>query len=192
MRRKTTIELSDLLAAPTDALREARRTIDADGVLSRAEWELVAHFAQQGLETLAMNTPNRVSSDALLAVVDAFAAVYDLLQRPDTRRQAYYLGNLPAECRLARPANSDEAPTSNAVRTAVAETRRRVLKSTGLFVPFVAARNLPVLLSEDTLPSAEALHVALRPYWPVLWQLAVHGHDAATGRLLRTQSGDEG
>lgn len=184
MKRKTAIDLSDLLAAPTDALREARRTVDADGVLSRAEWNLVAHFAQQGLETTAMNTPKRVSTDALLAVLDAFAAVYDLWQHPDTRRHAYYLGNLPMECWPARPANPDEAPTSNAVRMAVAETRRRLLESTGLFVPFLTARNLPVLLSEDTLPGAEALHRALRPYWPTLWRLAVHGHETATGRPL--------
>ena len=182
MKRQTSIDMIELLAVPTDVLREARRKASADRVLARAEWKLIAHFAHQGLEALAMTTPNRVSRDALLAVLDAFAAVYDLRQRPDSRHHAYYLGNLPVECRRARPADADEAPTSNAVRMAVAETRRRVLESTGLFVPFLAARNLPVLLSEDTLPSDEALHLALRPYWPVLWQLAVHGHNAETGR----------
>ena len=67
---------------------------------------------------------------------------------------------------------------------AVAETRRRLLESTSRFVPFLAARNLPVLLSEETLPSAEALDAALRPYWPALWRLAVRGHDTATGRSV--------
>ncbi len=181
MRRKTAIDLSELLAAPTKALREAQQKAAADRALSRAEWNLVAHFAQQGLETIAMNTPNSVSRDNLLVVLDAFAAIYDLRVHSDTRRHGYYLGNLPMECRPARPANPEEAPTSNAVRTAVAETRRRQLESTGLFVPFLAARNLPVLLSEDTLPSAEALHGALRPYWPTLWRLAVHGHETSTG-----------
>jgi hypothetical protein len=72
---------------------------------------------------------------------------------------------------------------SKAVRMAVAETRRRLLE-TAPFVPFLSACNLSVLLSEDTLPSAEGLHRALRRYWPVLWRLAVHGHDAATGRSI--------
>lgn len=183
MRRNMTIDLSDLLAAPTDALREARRIVDADGVLSRAEWRLVAHFAQQGLETLAMSAPNRVSTEALLAVLDAFAAAYDLRRCQDTRRHPYYLGNLPAECRPSRPADADDT-TSSAVRMAVAETRRRLLQSTGRLVPFLAARNLPVLLSEETLPSAEALDAALRPYWPALWRLAVQGHDTATGQSV--------
>ena len=184
MRRKTVIDLSELLAAPTEALREARQKAAADRALSRAEWKMVAYFAQQGLETIAMHTPNRVSTDSLLAVLDAVAAVYNLRQHPDTRRHAYYLGNLPVECRPLRSANAEDVPTSTAVRMAVAETRRRLLESTGLFVPYLAARNLPVLLSEDTLPSAETLHRALRPYLPTLWRLAVHGHETATGRPL--------
>lgn len=181
MRRKTA-DLIELLAAPTETLREARRKADADGVLSRAEWNVVAHFAHQGLETIAMTTPNRATTDSLLTVLDAFAAVYDLRTDPDRGRDVYYLGNLPMECRPTRAANADESPTSNAVRAAVAATRRRLLECTVPFLPFLAARNLPVLLSEDALPSAEALHRALRPHWPMLWRLAVHGHANATGR----------
>jgi hypothetical protein len=46
-----------------------------------------------------MTMPNRVSTDSLLAVLDAFAAVYDVRTHPDGRRDGYYLGNLPVECR---------------------------------------------------------------------------------------------
>ena len=69
-----------------------------------------------------MTYPNRLSPDSLIAVLDAFSAVYDVRTVPDTRHDPYYLGNLPPECRSA--AGIDEAPTSTAVRTAVAETRR--------------------------------------------------------------------
>lgn len=62
---------------------------------------MVAHFAQQGLETVPMTGPSRVSTDSLMAVVDAFAAVYDLRTVAITGRDTYYLGNLPVDCHPA-------------------------------------------------------------------------------------------
>jgi hypothetical protein len=172
----------DLLAVPTDALRRVRRKAEAGRVLSRTEWTVVAHFGQHGMETVAMANPNRLSTESLMAVLDAFAAVYDMRQEPDTRQDAYYLGNLPVECRPA--AVTDEAPISEAVRTAVAETRRRLRERAPRCLPWLAARNLRVLLAEDRLPGAAVIHRALRPHWPVLWRLAVHGHNALTGETL--------
>lgn len=174
-------EVRDLLSAPTDALGRIRRKADAGRVLSRAEWMVVAYLAQHAMETVAMTDPTRLSTDSLITVLDAFGAVYDMHTERDLRRDPYYLGNLPVEC---RPALADEAPTSEAVRTAVAETRRRLRQRDPRCFPWLAARNLGVLLAEDLLPRAAVVHRALRPHWPALWRLAVQGHDALTGVAL--------
>lgn len=176
-------EVIDLLADPIDALRRVRRKADAGCVLSRAEWTVVAHFAQHGMETVAMTNPNRLSTESLIAILHAFAVAYDMRQDPDTRYDAYYLGNLPVECRTA--VVTDEAPMPQAVRMAVAETRRRLGERVPRCLPWLAGRNLRVLLAEEPLPVAAVIHHALRPHWPVLWRLAVQGHHALTGEALR-------
>jgi len=173
-------EVVDLLAVPTEALSRIRRKAGTGRTLSRAEWTAIADVAQHWLETAAMTYPNRLSPDLLIAVLDAFSAVYDVRTVPDTRHDPYYLGNLPAECRPA----IDEAPTSAAVRTAVAETRRRLRERVPGCFPWLAGRNLRVLLAEDPLPGAPAIHRALRPHWSGLWRLAVDGHKALTGEVL--------
>ena len=174
-------EVVDLLAIPTEALTRIRRKADTGRTLSRAEWTVVADVAQHGLETIAMTYPNRLSLDSLVAVVDAFSAVYDVRTVPDTRHDPYYLGNLPAEC---RPAAIDKAPTSTAVRTAVAETRRRLRERVPACFPWLAGRNLRVLLAEDPLPGAVAIDRVLRPHWPGLWRFVLEGHEALTGQAL--------
>ena len=173
-------EVVDLLAVPTEALNRIRWKAGTGRTLSRAEWTAVADVAQHGLETVAMTYPNRLSPDSLIAVLDAFSAVYDVRTVPETRHDPYYLGNLPAECRPT----VDDAPTSAAVRTAVAETRRRLRERVPGCFPWLAGRNLRVLLADDPLPGAAAIHRALRPHWPGLWRLVLAGHEALTGEVL--------
>ena len=76
--REDRFEVADLMAKPTEALLEIRRKGEAQHILSRAEWILLAHFVQKGLEAYTERTPNPVSNESLLAVLDAFAAVYEL------------------------------------------------------------------------------------------------------------------
>lgn len=175
-------EVVDLLAVPTEALSRIRRKAGTERRLSRAEWTVVADVAQHGLETVAMTNPNRLPPDVLIAILDAFTAVYDVRTVADTRHDPYYLGNLPAECRPA--SGIDETPTSRAVRLAVAETRRRLRERVPGCVPWLAGRNLRVLLADDPLPGAAAIHRTLRPHWPALWRLALEGHEALTGATL--------
>lgn len=175
-------EVVDLLAVPTEALSRIRRKAGTGRALSRAEWTVVADFAQHGLEKVAMTKPNRLSPDWFIPVLDAFSAVYDLRTVPDTRHDPYYLGNLPGECRPAVGIN--EAPTSTAVRTAVAETRRRLRERVPGCFPWLAGRNLRVLLADEPLPGAAAIHRVLRPHWPRLWSLVLAGHKTLTGEVL--------
>jgi hypothetical protein len=187
LRRDHRREMVGLLAAPSAALRCARRKADAGRALSRAEWIVVADCARHGIEAAAMAHPQRLSPESLTSVLDAFAAVYDVRTVTDTRHDPYYLSNLPIECRSA--GETEGASASAAVRAAVAETRRRVRQRVPC-LPWLAARNLGVLLADGPLPGAAVIHRALRRYWLALWPLAVHGHHTLTGGALPWSSGD--
>src|SRR5690348_13060095 len=62
--RDDRLELLDLLADPAAALRQVRREAAAQLPLTRTEWTLIAHFAQQGIEALKEATANRVSRES--------------------------------------------------------------------------------------------------------------------------------
>lgn len=176
--REDRLEVVDLLSEPTDALLEIRRKAEGQHVLSKAEWTVLTHFIQQGLEAFSSKTtPNPVSRESLTAVLDAFLAVYEL-RKGASRWDEYYLGNLPSDCRPARAkvSQSPDQATPDIVRRTVAETRRRVNDLAGKYEPLLAGRNLYVLLEEEKLTGADALDRALRPYWSVLWRLAARGH----------------
>ena len=79
--RDDRLEVVDLLADPTGSLLQIRRKGEAGLVLSRAEWTTLAHFVRHGVEAVSAQTPHAVSRESLVALLDAFVAVYDL--RPD-------------------------------------------------------------------------------------------------------------
>jgi hypothetical protein len=74
--REDRLEVIDLLAHPTDSLLQIPRKGDARQLLSRAEWSVLAHFVRHGIEAFSSRTPNPVSRDSLVALLDAFLAVY--------------------------------------------------------------------------------------------------------------------
>jgi hypothetical protein len=92
--REDRLEMVDLLAHPTDTLLEIRRKGDAQHLLSRAEWQVLAHFVRHGVEARSSLTPNPVSRDSFLILLDAFLAVYDLRTEGTAQRDAWYVGNL--------------------------------------------------------------------------------------------------
>ncbi len=181
------MEVVDLLADPTDALLRIRRKGDAQSVLSRAEWTVLAHFVQHGLEGSSDITVNPVSRESIVGVLDAFLAVYERRTESKCGLDAQYLGNLPFECRPAtskRAARGDR-PTGEIVRRTVIDTRRAVNDQSITRAPLLVGRNLYVLLEEDHLPGAEDINRALRPFWSVLWRLAARGHYIATQAPVR-------
>jgi hypothetical protein len=175
--RDDRLEVVDLLEHPTDTLLQIRRKGEAGQVISRAEWTTLAHFVRHGVEALPAQTRHAVSRESLVAVLDAFAALYDLRPTADSRLDTYYLGNLPPACRAAS-APGDQTPpmSSEVVRRTLTEMRRHLSDPATTWMPVMLGRNLYVLLDEDQLPGAEDLTRALRPYWSVLWRLAARGH----------------
>jgi len=188
--REDRFEVADLMENPTEALLQIRKKGEAQHILSRAEWILLTHFVQRGLETYNDSTPNPVSGESLTAVLDAFLAVYELRTDPASTRDSYYLGNLPSECRPAKGKGVEGSERANpeAVRKTVIETRKR-LRDTGVaWDSYLAARNLHVLLEDEKLPGMDAVTKALRPYWLVLWRLAARGHYCQMQAPLRPKS----
>jgi len=186
--REDRLEVVDLMAEPTETLLQIRRKGEAQHVLSRAEWTALAYFVQQGLEAFSDRTPNAVSRESLIAVLDAFLAVYELRKERTLKLDEYYLGNLPAEYRPAKAKGSEEQITAEAVRKAVLETRKRLSDLATKQEPLLAGRNFYVILDEEKLSGAEALDRVLRPFWPVLWRLAARGHYFVKQQPLRVAS----
>ena len=117
--RDDRLEVVDLLADPTGSLLQIRRKGEAGLVLSRAEWTTLAHFVRHGVEAVSAQTPHAVSRESLVALLDAFVAVYDLRSTPDSRLEAYYLGNLPPASRPAsKPAGRTQGQCAWGVRRA--------------------------------------------------------------------------
>jgi hypothetical protein len=175
--REDRLEVVDLMAQPTETLLQIRRKGEAEHVLSKAEWTILAHFVQQGLEAFSSDTPSPISRESLIGVLDAFLAVYEL-RKGTPAQDEYYLGNLPSDCRPGKSKGSEgmEKATPEIVRRTVAETRRRLSEPATKYAPLLAGRNLYVLLEEENLAGADAVNRALRPHWPILWRLAARGH----------------
>jgi len=186
--REDRLEVVDLMSRPTETLLQIRRKGEAQHVLSRAEWTILAYFVQQGSESFSDRTPNPVSRESLIGVLDAFLAVYELRKERTSKLDDYYLGNLPAECRPAKAKGTEDQATPELVRRTVLEARKRLSDPATKAEPLLAARNLYVILEEEKLSGAEALDRALRPFWPILWRLAARGHYFLNQEPLRLPS----
>ena len=188
--REDRFEVADLMAEPTEALLQIRRKGEAQHILSRAEWILLAHFVQQGLEAYTERTPNPISNESLIAVLDAFLAVYEIRTERTSLRDSYYVRNLPSECRPAKAKGGDDSDrtTPEIVRRTVVETRKRLSDSAAKGDTFLAGRNLHILLEDEKLPGVDTLNHTLRPFFSALWRLAARGHYCLTQQPLRAKS----
>ncbi|HEY1468521.1 MAG TPA: hypothetical protein VGF61_05715 [Candidatus Acidoferrum sp.] len=184
--REDRLEVVDLMSEPTKALREIRRKGEAQHVLSKAEWVVLAHFVQRGLEAFSSDTPSHVSRESLIAVLDAFSAAYDV-RKGQSASDEYYLGNLPWDCRPSkvRTTEGSEKVTLEIVRRTVAETRRQLSDPSTRWEPGLIGRNLYAIIEDEGSKDAETLNRALRPHWSALWRLATRGHYHLTKEPVR-------
>src|SRR2546425_2283777 len=88
--REDRLEVVDLMSKPTERLLEIRRKGQAQHILSKPEWTVLAYFVQQGLEAFSSDTPSPVSRESLDAVLDAFLAAYEV-RRGHSTWDEYYL-----------------------------------------------------------------------------------------------------
>lgn len=176
------LELVELLQAPTEALARIRKKCEAQQLVSRAEWAVLANYVQQGAEGFS-KIP--VSRESCIAILEAFQAMYALRKEPNAGKDEYYLGNLPEEL----PDRRERKASAEVVRRTITGTLRRLNDPTSQMRPLFAARNLCVFLEDEDeeISGVEALNRALRPHWEALWRLAARGHYFVNRRPIREE-----
>jgi len=160
------LEEVNLYKRPTESLLAIRRKVEGGRFLSQAEWGVLAHYVQYGMEGAGKNP---ISPESFVGVLNAFGALYPR-RSGRMERNSYYLGNLSLDSYEGR-GSEDEV-----VLGAVEETIRRVRESAKPYTPVFCARNLYVLLDQEKFAGVEAINAALAPYWAVLWRVAARGH----------------
>jgi hypothetical protein len=76
------------MAEPAKSLLNARRKAESRLPLTQTEWMLVAYYWQLGAEAFEDRTPNQISDESLIGILEAFLAVYGLQNAnllPETR-----------------------------------------------------------------------------------------------------------
>lgn len=183
--REDRLEVAELLADATAALAGARRKAEAGLSLARAEWIVLAHYVQLGVESPVADP---VSLETMKGILQAFLAAYRVRRGKKPSRDAHYLSNLPVLNKQGQPVHGSEAEAID-VPTAVERlTRRMNLPAAEEVWPQFAARNLYELLEEEPF-GIEAMNQALKPYWPILWRAAGRGHYLMRGTPVRSAAG---
>ncbi|MFP5227995.1 MAG: hypothetical protein ACLGXA_10220, partial [Acidobacteriota bacterium] len=104
--RENRLEVAELLADATAALAGARRKAEAGLSLSRAEWIVLAHYIQLGVES---SIADLVSAETLRGILQAFLAAYQVRRGKKTSRDVHYLSNLPILNKQGQPVPGSEA-----------------------------------------------------------------------------------
>ncbi len=183
--RENRLEVAELLADATAALAGARRKAEAGLSLSRAEWIVLAHYAQLGVES---SIADPISLETMKGILQAFLAAYQVRRGRKPSRDAHYVSNLPILSKQGQPVHGSEAEGIE-VATAVERLIRRMdLTAAEEVWPQFAARNLYEFLEEESF-GIEAMNQALKPYWPLLWRAAARGHYLMRGTPVRSTAG---
>jgi hypothetical protein len=181
------LETTDLLAEPTKALLRIRQKWTNNLELSRAEWTVLAQYAQNGCENLTAD-PELPSRQSFADILEAFFAVRSLRQRAAPEKDRYYLGNLSGWTdrgdTVARGGIEGEPETIAVIIRRMAQDLK---ESSGGERPSFAARNLYVALRDEQLKGAEGLNHALTPFLPSLYRLAARGHWLVEQRPIRQE-----
>jgi hypothetical protein len=182
--REDRLEVAELLVNATTALAAARRKAEAGLSLARAEWIVIAYYAQQGVES---HIGNPISQETLKGILEAFLAAYKVRRGKKSSRDAGYLSNLPIPSKDGKQVFGAEAEGID-LPTAVERLIRRMNSPDSEVWPQFAARNLYELLEDEQL-GVEAMNQALKPHWPVLWRTAARGHYLLRGDPVRSAIG---
>ncbi|HEV2425431.1 MAG TPA: hypothetical protein VGZ29_11450 [Terriglobia bacterium] len=181
------LETTELLARPTEALLGIRQKWANNLELARAEWIVLAQYAQAGCEDMTSD-PALPSRQSFANILEAFLAVRALRVHAAPDKDAYYLGNLSGWIdrgdgtrRIAGERNPEIVPA------VVGRLVEQLRESSTVERPSFAGRNLYVVLRDEHLQGADALNRALTPYLPGLYRLAARGHWLLERRPIRKE-----
>ncbi len=181
------LETTDLLAQPTEALLRIRHKWANNLQLTRAEWTVLAQYAQNGCEELSSD-PELPSRESFADILEAFLAVRSLRLHATSELDRYYLGNVSGwmdqSDRVPRGASQ---PDPEIVPTILRRMIQDLRESSVSARPSFAARNLYVALRDERLEGADSLNRALVPFLPSLYRLAARGHWLIERRPIREE-----
>jgi predicted DNA-binding protein len=179
------IEASELMGRPTETLLNLRSKWERGQSISRAEWQVLGCYLQEGCEshTEGPPVPNPESYAVLL---EAFVAAHALLRSGKNHELDYeYLWNLVREP-LSLEMDVKVEAIIKAARDRIRELREPSAAARK-WAPVFVGRNLRFLFGDERLKAIEALNEKLRPYLPVLFRIAARGHYLREGRPVREQ-----
>ena len=183
--REDRLEVAELLADATAALAGARRKVEAGLSLTRAEWIVLAHYVQLGVESPIADP---VSPETLRGILRAFLAAYQVRRGKKPSRDAHYLSNLPILNKQGQQVPGAQAEGIDVALAVERLIRRLDLPDAQEVWPQFAARNLYEILEEEPF-GIEAMNQAVKPHWPVLWRAAARGHYLVRGSPVRSAAG---
>ena len=160
------VEIRDLLEQPTQALLRMRRKWEDDQEFSRAEWDVLARYAEKGCEQHGFSSDSELPGcESFAQLLEAFLAVWALRSGANSQLDSFYLPNLCGR-------QSDRSTLPEVVQHIIVGLR----ESSGTTMPLYAARNLKVALGQEQLERGANVHGALRPFLPCPYRLAARGH----------------
>jgi len=172
--------LYELRRTPTAALDAIRKQWTAARGLAPAQWDLLAEYVQIGAEedrqVPPLLQPAVPSQESYVALLDAFAAVYQQRSAKTSRQAWLYFSNLDGYHSNVQFSDSDHDQQHDAVMRLIAHRRARLTRTTEPWeFPGNVGASLVVAIRDEGIDSTR-LDQALAPYWPVLWGLAARGH----------------
>ena len=179
------IEASELFARPTETLLDIRHKWEGGQSISRAEWQVLGYYLQVGCESPRQDS-NSPRPESYAVLLEAFAAAFALLEPGKNHEIDYeYLWNLVSE-RLEPGMDVKRAAIIDAARHCIRKLREpsaEARKSSPVFI----GRNLRFLFKDERLRAVGALNEKMRPYMPVLFQVAARGHYLRERRPVREE-----
>jgi hypothetical protein len=179
------IEAGDLLAEPTETLINIRRKWERGLSLSRAEWQVMGYYLQEGCEHITEG-PELPSAESFVDLTKAFIAALGVRDGAKNLFELdhYYLGN------LGDPAEADEKAIN--AESVIKLSRRWVdrinearANGTRRPTPGFIGRNLYVVFRDERLRGVQPLNEVLRPYMRTLFRVAARGHYLREKRPVR-------
>lgn len=169
----------EMLNAPTASLWRIRKKWESQHTLYSAEWDVLAEYVQIGADNERQEPPLLrpavPSRQSYLAVLDAFAVVYQNRKTHASQHVWDYFGNLGGYATNVQLSDKDAEQRHEALSKQIS-SRWELLQSTEKWEnPGTVGRCFFDAVRDEGVES-KRLDQILAPYWSSLWGLAARGH----------------
>ena len=169
----------EMLNTPTASLWRIRKKWESQHTLSSAEWDVLAEYVQIGVDKERQEPPLLrpavPSRQSYLAVLDAFAAVYQNRKTHASQHVWDYFGNLGGYATKVQLSDKDAGQRHEALSKQIA-SRRELLQPTEKWEYPGTVGTCFFDAIRDEGVEGKRLDQILAPFWSNLWGLAARGH----------------